>query len=74
MRALIIDDDLMARTALERLVSRDERLELAGVFEDAESALVFCKKNRMWLNCCFWMWKCRVCLESKCSTAFRCCL
>jgi DNA-binding LytR/AlgR family response regulator len=45
MRALIIDDDLMARTALERLVNKDERLELVGVCEDAESALAFFQKE-----------------------------
>lgn len=41
MRVCIIDDDLMARTALERLVQKDERLTPACTFGDAASALDF---------------------------------
>ncbi|MBI1224912.1 MAG: response regulator [Bacteroidetes bacterium] len=45
MKCLIIDDDSMARTSLQRLCSKQEQLEVAGICESAEEALDFFKNE-----------------------------
>lgn len=41
LRCIVVDDDQMARKALERLCTKHEKLELVGVYENAQSALAF---------------------------------
>jgi DNA-binding LytR/AlgR family response regulator len=45
IKCIVVDDDLMARKALERLCERSESLELAGVFENGQEALSFLEKE-----------------------------
>ncbi|MCC6726179.1 MAG: response regulator transcription factor [Saprospiraceae bacterium] len=45
MKCLIVDDDSMARAALERLCSKQEQLEIMGTCESGEEALKFFKKE-----------------------------
>jgi DNA-binding LytR/AlgR family response regulator len=45
MKCLIVDDDSMARTALQRLCSKHEQLEIVGNCESAEEALTFFKNE-----------------------------
>ncbi len=44
-RCIIVDDELMARKALERLCSKHEELEVSAIFESAESALEWLDEN-----------------------------
>jgi len=46
LRCIIVDDELMARRGLERLCSKQEELELAGVFENAPDALAFLEQEQ----------------------------
>ena len=41
LNCIVVDDDLMARKALERLCEKNESLELIGVFENGKLALDF---------------------------------
>ncbi len=41
LKAIVIDDEEMARRALERLCAKSERIELLDSFEDAKSVLKF---------------------------------
>ena len=41
LKSIIIDDDIMARNALERLCLKNHNIELLGIFDDGESALKF---------------------------------
>lgn len=41
MKCLIVDDDSMARTALQRLCAKQEQLEVLATCESAEEALLF---------------------------------
>ncbi len=43
MKCLIVDDDSMARTALQRLCGKQEQLEVVATCESAEEALEFFK-------------------------------
>lgn len=45
IRCIIIDDELMARKALERLCAKQYELEVVKVFENAETALVWLDEN-----------------------------
>lgn len=45
VRCIIIDDEPMARKALERLCAKQEPLEVAASFENAESALLWLDEN-----------------------------
>jgi DNA-binding LytR/AlgR family response regulator len=45
MKCLIVDDDSMARTALQRLCSKHEQLEIVATCESAEEALAFFKSE-----------------------------
>jgi DNA-binding LytR/AlgR family response regulator len=45
LKCIIVDDDLMVRTALERLCEKSEHLDLAGVFENGKEALTFLEKE-----------------------------
>lgn len=45
MKCLIIDDDSMARTSLQRLCSKQEQLEVVAICESAEEALDFFKNE-----------------------------
>jgi two-component system, LytTR family, response regulator LytT len=41
LKCIIVDDDLMSRTAMENLCKRAENLEVAASFTSAEDALHF---------------------------------
>lgn len=41
LNCIVVDDDLMARKALERLCEKNESLELMGIFENGKLALDF---------------------------------
>lgn len=45
IKCIIVDDDLMARKALERLCLKNPSIELLGIFEDGETALSFLERN-----------------------------
>jgi len=47
LKCLIVDDDLMARTAMENLCKRVENLEIVASFDSAESALAFLNNDRV---------------------------
>ncbi len=41
LKCIIVDDDIMARKALERLCQKNPSIELLGIFENGQSALDF---------------------------------
>lgn len=41
LTCIIVDDDLMCRKSLERLVLKNGEIEILGIFENGEDALVF---------------------------------
>ena len=45
LKCLIVDDDVMARTAIKRLCEKNERFEVSGDCENAEDALEFLAKD-----------------------------
>lgn len=45
LKALIVDDEIMARKSLERLCKKSENLEVVGICENAEDAIAFLKKE-----------------------------
>lgn len=45
LKCILVDDELMARKHLQRLVEQHSGLELLGVFENAESALVMLREQ-----------------------------
>jgi two-component SAPR family response regulator len=47
LKCLIVDDDLMARTAMEKLCERAESLEISASCSSAEEALRFLDQERV---------------------------
>jgi len=47
LKTLIVDDELMARKAMERLCSKSEFLEIVGISENAEDALTLLEKEKV---------------------------
>ena len=47
MKCIIVDDEPIGRRGMKRLVERDMRLELAGMFPSAESAEEFMKSEKV---------------------------
>ena len=47
LKCLIVDDEIMSRKSLERLCKKIDNLEVSGVCEDAESAILFLKKRNV---------------------------
>lgn len=47
LKCLIVDDEIMARKALERLCGKVDTLEVAGICENAEAAIEFLKKHNV---------------------------
>lgn len=45
VRSIIVEDEIMARKALERLCSRQSEIEVVATFENAESALEWLDQN-----------------------------
>ncbi len=45
LRCIVVDDDLMARKAIERLCEKYEQLQLLGIFENAHDAMAFMEKE-----------------------------
>lgn len=45
LRCIIIEDEVMARKALERLCAKQNKLDLVGSFEQAQSALQWLEEN-----------------------------
>ncbi|WP_337042742.1 LytR/AlgR family response regulator transcription factor [Emticicia sp. 17c] len=53
LKCIIVEDEVMARKSLQRLCEQHESLELAGVFENAEDALVYLSTEKVdiiWLD------------------------
>lgn len=53
LKCIIVDDELMARKALQRLCEQHDSLNLIGVFENVEDALQFLSKESIdiiWLD------------------------
>lgn len=46
-RTIIVDDEIMAITALKRLCAKSEKIELSSSFTDPEEALVFLQNNEI---------------------------
>ena len=47
LKCIIVDDDLMSRTAMENLCKRAENLEVAASFTSAEDALQFLNSEQV---------------------------
>lgn len=47
MKAIIIDDELMARTSLELFCTNESEIELVGIFEDAASGLAYMTDHKV---------------------------
>lgn len=45
LKCIIVDDDIMARKALERLCLKNPSIELLGIFDNGQSALNFLEYN-----------------------------
>lgn len=45
LKCIVVDDDLMARKAVERLCEKNEQLHLLGTFEGANDAMAFMEKE-----------------------------